>query len=235
MPVYLLNESLVFPHPMNAEPGGLLAVGGDLSVERLLLAYRNGIFPWYSEGDPIMWFSPDPRLVLALSDLYVSKKLKKLIRAETFNVRYDNSFEEVVTCCSKTSRKGQDGTWITDDVIDAYIRLHQEGYAHSVETYYEGRLVGGLYGVSLGGAFFGESMFYRMSDSSKVALYYLVEKLRKWDFDFVDSQVPNDHMKRMGGREISREVFLLKLGDALNKETVRGSWDETHALKKDRL
>ncbi|MEQ9620187.1 MAG: leucyl/phenylalanyl-tRNA--protein transferase [Deltaproteobacteria bacterium] len=235
MPVYLLNESLIFPHPMNAEPGGLLAVGGDLSVERLLLAYRNGIFPWYSEGDPIMWFSPDPRLVLALSDLYVSTKLRKLIRANTFDVRYDNSFEEVITLCANASRKGQDGTWITDDMIDAYIELHQEGYAHSVETYYEGRLVGGLYGLSLGGAFFGESMFHLMSDSSKVALYYLVRKLRKWDFDFIDSQVSNDHMKRMGGREISRETFLLKLGDALDKKTIKGSWDDAPALRKDRL
>ena len=235
MPVYLLNESLVFPHPMNAEPSGLLAVGGDLSVERLLLAYRNGIFPWYSEGDPIMWFSPDPRLVLALSDLYVSTKLRKLIRANTFDVRYDNSFEEVIALCAHTSRNGQDGTWITDDMIDAYIKMHQEGYAHSVETYCEGRLVGGLYGVSLGGAFFGESMFHLMSDTSKVALYYLVQKLRQWGFDFIDSQVPNDHMKRMGGREISRETFLVKLDDTLNKKTVRGSWDDMPALKKDRL
>lgn len=235
MPVYLLNESLVFPHPMNAEPSGLLAVGGDLSVERLLLAYRNGIFPWYSEGDPIMWFSPDPRLVLSLSDLHVSKKLRKLIRSNTFEVRCDNSFKEVITLCANTSRNEQQGTWITDDMIDAYVKLHQEGYAHSVETYHDGRLVGGLYGVSLGGAFFGESMFYLMSNASKVALYYLVQKLKRWDFDFIDSQVPNEHMKRMGGREIARETFLLKLGNALQKNTVRGSWDSMPALKKDRL
>lgn len=235
MPVYLLNESLVFPHPNHADPNGLLAVGGDLSVERLLLAYRNGIFPWYSEGDPIMWFSPDPRLVLAPSNLYVSKKLRKLIRAKTFEVRCDNSFKEVINLCAKTSRNGQDGTWITDDMIDAYIKLHEEGYVHSVETYHEGRLVGGLYGVSLGGAFFGESMFYLMSNASKVALYYLVQKLKRWDFDFIDSQVPNDHMKRMGGTAISKEKFLLMLGNTLQKKTIRGSWDDMPALKKDRM
>ncbi len=234
MPVYLLNDSLVFPHPMNAEPSGLLAVGGDLSTERLLLAYRNGIFPWYSEGDPIMWFSPDPRLVLKLSDLYVSRKLRKVIRLETFDVRFDTSFAEVIALCSRADRKAQEGTWITEEMMGAYIKLHQEGYAHSVETFYEGRLVGGLYGVSLGGAFFGESMFHTMSEASKVALYYLVDRLKNWDFDFIDSQVPNDHMRRMGGKEIDRETFLIMLVSTLNKETIRGSWEYERALEKER-
>lgn len=235
MPVYLLNESLVFPHPEYAEPSGLLAVGGDLGVERLLLAYRKGIFPWYSEGDPIMWFSPDPRLVLKLPDLYVSRKLRKVIRSNMFEVRFDTSFPEIITLCSRTDRKGQDGTWITGDMIDAYIGLHREGYAHSVETFYEGRLAGGLYGVSLGGAFFGESMFHMVSDASKVALYHLVDRLKKWDFDFIDSQVPNNHMKRMGGREIDRGSFLVMLGDALKKETKKGSWEYEISPKRDRL
>lgn len=235
MPVYLLDDSMVFPHPANAEPNGLLAVGGDLSAERLLLAYRNGIFPWYSEGDPIMWFSPDPRLVLKLSELYVSRKLRKAIRSNIFDVRFDKSFSEVISLCSRTRRKGQEGTWITEDMIEAYINLHREGYAHSVETYCEGRLAGGLYGVSLGGAFFGESMFHTVSDASKVALYHLVEALKGRGFDFVDSQVPNDHMKRMGGKEIDRESFLVMLGCALDKETLRGSWENEFVLKRDKL
>ena len=226
MTVYLLDDSLIFPYPENAEPNGLLAVGGDLSSERLLLAYRNGIFPWYSQGDPIMWFSPDPRLIIFLDQLYVSTKLKKTIRSNTYEVKFDSRFEEVIKKCSKTDRRAQDGTWITDEMIDAYIDLHKMGYAHSVETYQEGELVGGLYGVSLGGAFFGESMFFEASNASKVALYYLVEKLKSWNFDFIDSQVPNDHMISMGGRELPRVEFLKLLEDSLSKQTKSGSWGQ---------
>lgn len=225
MTVYLLNDSLVFPDPEEAEPGGLLAVGGDLSMDRLLLAYKSGIFPWFSEGDPIMWFSPDPRLVLFLDDLYVSRKLKKIIRSDVFEARFDTSFHDVITRCSKTDRRGQDGTWITEDMVNAYVELHEQGYAHSVETFFEGNLVGGLYGVSLGGAFFGESMFFEMANASKVALYHLVEKLRLWDFDFIDSQVPNDHMKSLGGSEIDRGEFLGMLENSLNKKTILGNWE----------
>lgn len=224
MTVYLLNDSLVFPDPQDAETNGLLAVGGDLSVDRLLLAYKNGIFPWFSEGDPIMWFSPDPRLVLFLDDLYVSSKLKKIIRSNIFEVKFDTFFQEVITRCSKTDRRGQDGTWITDDMVKAYVKLHEEGYAHSVETFSDGNLVGGLYGVSLGGAFFGESMFSDVSNASKVALHFLVERLRSWDFDFVDSQVPNDHMKGLGGRELERGEFLSMLESSLGKKTILGNW-----------
>ena len=220
MTVYLLNDSLVFPDPQDAETNGLLAVGGDLSVDRLLLAYKNGIFPWFSEGDPIMWFSPDPRLVLFLDDLYVSSKLKKIIRSNIFEVKFDTSFQDVITRCSKTDRRGQDGTWITADMVNAYIKLHEEGYAHSVEIFSDGNLVGGLYGVSLGGAFFGESMFSDVSNASKVALHFLVERLRSWDFDFVDSQVPNDHMKGLGGMELERGEFLSLLESSLVKKTI---------------
>ena len=226
MTVYLLDDSLIFPNPENAEPNGLLAVGGDLSAERLLLAYRNGIFPWYSEGDPIMWFSPNPRLVFFLDDLYVSTKLKKIIRSNAYVVKFDSCFEKVIEKCSKTDRKGQDGTWITDEMIDAYIGLHKSGYAHSVETYHKGELVGGLYGLSLGGAFFGESMFFEASNASKVALYQLVERLKSWNFDFIDSQVPNDHMKSMGGKEIGRVRYLQILDASLSKQTKLGSWDQ---------
>lgn len=226
MPVFLLDDSMKFPHPVYAESSGLLAVGGDLSVERLLRAYRSGIFPWFSEDDPIMWFSPDPRLVLFLDDLSVSRKLKKIIRQGVFEVRFDTSFREVVESCAVANREGQNGTWITDEMIEAYIELHSRGYAHSVETYLEGSLVGGLYGVSLGGAFFGESMFFEKSNASKVALYYLVEKLGSWDFDFIDSQVPNDHMKSLGGKEVDRESFLIMLERSLEKETKKGKWGQ---------
>ncbi len=224
MAVYLLDDSLIFPDPMMAEETGFLAIGGDLSVERLLLAYKSGIFPWFSEGDPIMWFSPDPRLIIFLDNFHVSSKLRKVIRSDIFEVRFDTSFEDVIKNCAVTDRREQDGTWITDDMIEAYISLHEEGYAHSVETFYNGRLVGGLYGVSLGGVFFGESMFFEMSNASKVALYYLVEKLKSWNFDFIDSQVPNDHMKRMGGKEVKRSDFLNLLCDSLQKETKQGKW-----------
>lgn len=227
MPVFLLDDSIKFPHPVNAESNGLLAVGGDLSAERLITAYKSGIFPWFSEGDPILWFSPDPRLVIFLDELSVTKKLQKIITKGEFEVRFDTSFNEVVQSCAKKGRKGQAGTWITEDMIEAYSELHKRGYAHSVETYKDGTLVGGLYGVSLGGAFFGESMFYDKSNASKVALYYLVQRLKKWNFDFIDSQVPNDHMKSMGGKEIDRESFLNMLEKSLEKETRKGSWHES--------
>ena len=228
MPVYLLDDTVRFPPPAHAEPSGLLAIGGDLRPERLIEAYKSGIFPWFSEDDPILWFSPDPRLVIFPDGLSVSKKLQKTIRQGELEVRFDTSFREVVESCAKSQRKGQSGTWITDDMISAYSELHKRGYAHSVETYFEGDLVGGLYGVSLGGAFFGESMFFEKTDASKVALYYLVERLKLWDFDFIDSQVPNEHMKSMGGKEVDRDSFLSMLDKSLEKESRVGSWTETH-------
>ncbi len=224
MTVYILDDSLVFPNPQSAESNGLLAVGGDLSVERLLLAYRSGIFPWYSEGDPLMWFSPDPRLIIFFDNLHVSSKLKKVVRSKTYEVRFDTAFKDVIIKCAMVERVGQNGTWITDEMVEAYIRLHNEGYAHSVETFHEGKLVGGLYGVSLGGVFFGESMFFEMSNASKVALYSLVDKLRSWGFDFIDSQVPNDHMLGLGGKEVKRTAFLNLLENSLKKQTKIGNW-----------
>jgi len=224
MPVFLLDNSLIFPDPKYAEPNGLLAVGGDLRAERLLLAYQNGIFPWYSEGSPILWFSPDPRLVLMLDEFKISTSLRKIIKSNTFGVKFDTCFTQVIVQCAMTKRKGQDGTWITDDMIEAYIKLHREGYAHSVETFHEEILVGGLYGVSLGGAFFGESMFHTRSNASKVALYNLVQKLRSMDFDFIDSQVSTEHSKSFGAKEIGRDSFLSMLGRTLRKETIIGKW-----------
>ncbi len=222
--IFLLSDDLIFPDPKLADAHGLLAIGGDLSAERLLLAYENGIFPWYSEDQPILWFSPDPRLVLFPAKIIVSRSLKKIINKKVFDIRFDSNFEEVIVECSKIERKDQDGTWITNNMIEAYIDLHNQGYAHSVEAYFVGSLVGGLYGVSLGGAFFGESMFHTMTDASKVALYYLVDKLKGWDFDFIDSQVVTEHMKNLGAEEISREKYLLLLQNSLKKKTRNSKW-----------
>ncbi len=225
MTVYFLDSRIRFPDPTEAEPGGLLAVGGDLSPERLLLAYENGIFPWYSEEDPILWFSPDPRMVFSPGDFKFSKTLLKTVSSGKFSVRADTDFAAVVENCAQVSRKGQSGTWITKEMKTAYGKLHELGYAHSFETYREGELVGGLYGVSLGGAFFGESMFHTETDASKVALFYLAQKCWKSGFDFIDSQVPTDHMRTLGGREISRKEFLSALESSLGKETLRGKWE----------
>jgi leucyl/phenylalanyl-tRNA--protein transferase len=225
MTVFFLNNSLVFPDPRSAESDGLVAVGGDLRIERLILAYQNGIFPWYSEGYPILWFSPDPRLIMFPDQLRVSRSLRRVINSGVFEVRFDTCFEEAIIKCATVGRKNQDATWITNDMIDAYILMHNEGFAHSVETFYQDKLVGGLYGVSLGGAFFGESMFHLMSNASKVALYHLVEKLKLWGFDFIDSQIATNHMKSLGAGEIDRESFLGMLKSTLKRKTRRGNWN----------
>ena len=225
MTVYFLDSRIRFPDPSEAEPGGLLAVGGDLSPERLLLAYQNGIFPWYGEVDPILWFSPDPRMVFFPGDFKFSKTLLKTVSSGKFSVRADTDFAAVVENCAQVSRKGQSGTWITEEMKAAYGKLHELGYAHSFETYREGELVGGLYGVSLGGAFFGESMFHLETDASKAALFHLAQKCWESGFDFIDSQVPTDHMRTLGGREISRKEFLSALESSLGKETLRGKWE----------
>ena len=225
MPVYLLTDEIIFPDPREAESSGLIAVGGDLSVERLLLAYSTGIFPWYSEGDPILWFSPDPRLVFYFEDYQPSKSLIKVIKSDKFQVKFDSDFESVIRKCSEVSRKGQSGTWITSEMASAYSYLHERGYAHSVETYLSGELVGGLYGVSLGSAFFGESMFHNETDASKVAFHFLVQQCIEWNFHFIDSQVPTDHMKKLGAVEISRDKFLESLNEALKNKTKRGKWN----------
>ena len=225
MSVYFLDSRIRFPDPSEAEPEGLLAVGGDLSPERLLLAYENGIFPWYSEGDPILWFSPDPRMVFLPGDFRFSKTLLKTASSGKFSVRADTDFAAVVENCARVQRKRQSGTWITEEMKAAYGKLHELGYAHSFETYREGELVGGLYGVSLGGAFFGESMFHLETDASKVALFHLARKCWESGFDFIDSQVPTDHMRTLGGREISRKQFLSALETSFLKKTLRGRWE----------
>jgi len=224
MPIYRLVEELVFPPPEYADPSGLLAVGGDLSSERLLEAYRVGIFPWYSEEQPILWWSPDPRFILNLDEFRVSRSLRKTLTREIFQISFDRAFEEVIQACASVARRGQKGTWITEEMQQAYVELHGLGYAHSVETWFGGQLVGGLYGVSLGRAFFGESMFHAKTDASKVALAVLVQQLKQWEFHFIDAQMTTEHLTRLGAKETPRRVFLKRLQSALRFPTKRGKW-----------
>jgi len=204
----LLSDSLVFPDVRTASPEGILAFGGDLRPERLLLAYRNGIFPWYSEGEPIIWYSPDPRMVLMPGDLKISKSLRQMLRRHQWTITWDKDFEQVITRCQKAPRKGQRGTWITGEMRQAYLRLHEMGHARSVEVWDGDVLVGGLYGVDLGNVFCGESMFSAVSNTSKVAFIELVRRLESLDYRFIDCQVYNEHLASLGAREVSREKFL---------------------------
>jgi len=224
MPVYLLSDDLIFPSPQHAPEEGLLAVGGDLSQERLLLAYRMGIFPWYSENEPIMWWSPDPRLVLYPCELKVSKSLKKTIKKRLFQVTVDQAFESVIKACAQSRTRMQEGTWIVDDMIAAYCSLHESGLAHSVETWQAGKLVGGLYGVSLGSCFFGESMFTRINNASKIAFVALVEHLKALNFKLIDCQVTTAHLLNFGAREIPRNRFLMELKKSLESPTLKNKW-----------
>ena len=224
MPIFRLVDEPIFPPPDYADPSGLLAVGGDLSKERLLEAYRLGIFPWYSDDQPILWWSPDPRLVLDLKDFGISRSLRKTLKKGVFQVTFDHAFEQVIQACAVVPRAAQNGTWITEEMQEAYINLHGLGYAHSVESWFGGKLAGGLYGVSLGKAFFGESMFHLKTDASKVALATLVEKLKSWDFHFIDSQMTTEHMIRLGAKELPRRIFLKRLQLALRQPTKRGRW-----------
>ncbi len=224
MPVFQLGKELAFPPPEEAEPGGLLAVGGDLEPEPLLLAYSLGIFPWYDEELPILWHSPDPRMVLRPGELRVSRSLRKVLRAGRFELALDTAFEQVIRACAESPRPGAPGTWITEDMITAYLRLHELGFAHSAESWRAGELVGGVYGVSLGAAFFGESMFANRTDASKVAFAVLVRQLEAWQFHFVDCQVYTDHTAGLGARGWSRADFLNALEHALELPTRRGRW-----------
>jgi len=224
MPVYLLSESLKFPHPRFASREGLLALGGDLSRERLLSAYRHGIFPWFSEGEPLLWWSPDPRLVLFPNEFKVSKSLKKSIKRSLFDITIDRVFRRVITECAETRMERKEPTWIVGDMIDAYCRLHESGFAHSVEAWQDGKLVGGLYGVSLGKCFFGESMFATASNASKVAFAWLVGFLKSHAFHMIDCQVTTKHLISMGAREIPRDSFLTLLQASLKEATMKGKW-----------
>ncbi|MFI5160817.1 MAG: leucyl/phenylalanyl-tRNA--protein transferase [Sphingobacteriales bacterium] len=206
--IFRLDERNLFPHPSLADEDGLLAVDGDLSVERLLVAYQNGIFPWYSDDTPILWYSPHQRFVLLPAELKISKSLKQVLRSGRFVITYNESFEEVIEACSMAKREGQDGTWITNDMKEAYIRLHHEGYAHSVEVWENDVLVGGLYGVEIGSVFCGESMFSKVSNASKMALVSLCQSNK---YQLIDCQVHTEHLESMGARLISRKEYMAVL------------------------
>jgi leucyl/phenylalanyl-tRNA--protein transferase len=223
MPVYLLSDEIAFPSPQLAEEG-LLAVGGDLSRKRLLLAYRMGIFPWYSKYEPILWWSPDPRLVLYPGELRVSKSLQKTIKKGLFKITMDQAFEVVINACAHSRTSADEGTWIVEEMVDAYCDLHESGFAHSVEAWQEDRLAGGLYGVSLGRCFFGESMFTHISNASKVAFVALVKHLQTLNFDLIDCQVSTPHLLRFGAREIPRARYLNELKKSLKPATLKGRW-----------
>lgn len=224
MPVFRLSEAIEFPLPQLARDDGLLAVGGDLSEERILLAYRMGIFPWFSEGSPFLWWSPEPRLILFPDEIKISKSLGKLIRKKKFTITMDTAFREVITSCADIRQDKGDETWIGYEMVEAYCNLHKSGYAHSVEAWFEGRLVGGLYGVSLGGCFFGESMFAYEPNASKVAFAELVAYLSGLEFDLIDCQVTTEHLLRFGAVEIPKFEFLELLEKSMGRHTMRGNW-----------
>jgi leucyl/phenylalanyl-tRNA--protein transferase len=206
--VFRLDERILFPDPGLAEPDGLLAVGGDLSTDRLLLAYQSGIFPWYSDDTPILWYSPHERFVLYPDELKVSKSMKQVLRSNKFSITIDQCFDKVISACSSVDREGQDGTWITAEMKAAYIKLHDLGYAHSVEVWQQDDLVGGLYGVQIGAVFCGESMFSLVSNASKIALIHLCES---GQYQLIDCQVHTLHLESMGARMISRGEYLAAL------------------------
>lgn len=221
-----LNRDSPFP-PLEfalEQPNGLLAVGGDLSPERLLTAYRRGIFPWYSDGDPILWWSPDPRMVLFPEELRVTRSLAKTLRNRAYEVRFDTAFDEVMAACA-APRPDQPGTWITAEIREAYGALHALGYAHSVETWIDGELAGGLYGVALGRVFYGESMFANARDASKIAFVHMVEEVRARGFGIVDCQMHTEHLASLGAREIERDEFLLHLARLIDSQAPTGKWD----------
>ena len=224
MPVFRLTNKLIFPPADYADPDGLLAIGGDLSPERLLLAYRQGIFPWYSQHTPPLWWSPDPRLVLFPDELRISTSLRRVMKKNRFRVTMDEAFLEVIRQCATVKRKEGEGTWIIPEMVEAYHRLHRLGYAHSLESWQEGELVGGLYGVVLGRVFFGESMFAQRTDASKIAFLHLVQLLERLHFAMIDCQVTTGHLKRFGAREIPRKEFLELLSAALKEAT---TWDSS--------
>lgn len=210
MAVYELSDEIVFPNPELSEDDGLLAFGGDLSIDRLLLAYSNGIFPWYNEGEPILWWSPKPRFVLKPDEIKVSKSMKKIIKKGEFEVTFNNDFEGVISNC-KSMRENNEGTWITDEMKEAYIDLFNNGFALSVETYLDGELVGGLYGVIIGRCYFGESMFSKVSNASKISLITLAEVLKEQNFEFIDCQVYTPHLESMGAKMVEWNDFKAML------------------------
>jgi leucyl/phenylalanyl-tRNA---protein transferase len=206
--MFILDKTLYFPPVISATPQGIVAFGGDLSTERLLLAYKSGIFPWYSEGYPITWYSPDPRMVLFPKDLKISKSMRQFLKKNPFEIRFNSAFADVIHNCKSVKRNGEEGTWITDAMEKSYNELHKLGWAKSVEVYQKNKLVGGLYGVDLGHVFCGESMFSKVSNASKVAFIWLANYLDKQNYKLIDCQVYNDHLDSLGAVEIPRATFL---------------------------
>jgi len=232
MPIFQLGEALSFPPAQSATKDGIVAVGGDTSPERLLLAYSQGIFPWPHEGYPLLWFSPDPRFVLKPKDVTLSRSLAKAMKRAPYQIKADTAFAEVIANCSRVPREGQDGTWITDEMRDGYTMLHKMGFAHSIEAWRGDELVGGLYGISLGGMFFGESMFALAEDASKIAFATLIAHLLVWKFDLIDCQSYTAHLARFGAGHIPRKRFLKILEDSLQKPTQKAPWELTLPLAR---
>lgn len=219
--VRALQDNTPFP-PLEAalqEPNGLLAIGGYLSTERLLSAYQQGIFPWFSEGEPILWWSPDPRMVLFPTELKISRSLAKRLKRQDYEIRFNSAFSEVIAACSATPREGQDGTWITHDIMQGYTELHRLGYAHSAETWMNGKLVGGLYGIRIGRMFYGESMFHHVTDASKLAFVHMVQHLQTLGCEMIDCQMKTRHLASLGAREIPRAEFSQRLRELIHYPT----------------
>jgi len=214
--------SLVFPDPHDANEEGIVAWGGDLNPSRLIRAYQNGIFPWYSQQDPILWWSTNPRLIMELDEFKLRRSLKKNLKK--FEYKFDTNFEKVMKNCASTKRKGQNGTWINDDLVESFNVLHGMGIAHSVESYQDGKLVGGLYGLVIGKVFCGESMFAHVNDASKAAYAVLVKHLQIWGYDFIDCQVPTEHLKSLGAKEVSRNYYLKRLSK-VNMDNIKIDWE----------
>ncbi|GAB4341849.1 MAG: leucyl/phenylalanyl-tRNA--protein transferase [Desulfobulbaceae bacterium] len=233
MPLFQLGREILFPDPELAEPDGLLAIGGDLSSPRLLEAYRMGIFPWFGEGDPILWWSPAPRLILFPDEFHLPRRLVRSLRKNTFTFSADTAFESVITRCANFRGKNRTATWITESMRSAYIRLHEQGYAHSIECWQQGRLAGGLYGVCLDRVFFGESMFSDVTDASKAALKTLVECCRARDIEIIDCQVRTEHLSRFGAREISRPEFQSHLKRLIRTMKPQEKWRLVSAGKEE--
>ena len=223
---WLPEDKIVFPHPETATEEGIVALGGDLSPERLLFAYQHGIFPWFNEEDPIVWWSPDPRFILYPDKLKVSKSMRKVLSDKVFDITFDTDFRAVIEACSDVPRNGQDGTWITEDMLDAYCDLHELGYAHSVEVWQKGELVGGLYGIGLGKCFSGESMFARVSNASKAGFITLVRLLTEKGYNMIDCQTHSNHLESLGAEQIGRADYLAYLDENRNEMTHNGNWGD---------
>ncbi len=230
--IYQLDDDdCTFPYAGLANKDGILAFGGDLSSERLLMAYANGIFPWYSELNPILWWSLDPRLIIRPGEMKVSKSLRRLMASGKFEVKIDTDFENVMLNCAQVARNGQNGTWIHDEMIDSYCNLHRMGFAHSFETYQDDVLVGGLYGLSIGKVFFGESMFHKVSDASKVAFFHLHKFLMDNEFKLIDCQQETSHLKSLGAYAMPRTEFLDEIKGLVEMPTLKGRWGTANTIE----